>query len=91
MDTCDIAYAREHLDELMARASRGEAVAIVDPEHGTMKFVPDAEPVPRNKIVFGLLKGIMPEIPRERLLAPRQHRSHICQHCDWLSSDRKVA
>ena len=68
MDTYDIAYAREHLDELIARAGRGEPVTIVDVVHGTMKLVP-SEPVKKGKIVFGLGKG-MPDIPRERLLAP---------------------
>lgn len=69
MDTYDIAYAREHLDELVARASRGEAVTIVDPAHGTMKLVPEGQPEKRGKIVFGIGKG-MPDISVERFIKP---------------------
>ena len=42
MDTYDIAYAREHLPELIERAARGEDVSISDPVRGTFKLSPEA-------------------------------------------------
>ena len=37
MDDVTLAYAKEHLDELIERARRGEAVAIVDARLGTVR------------------------------------------------------
>ena len=37
MDHYDLAYAREHLGELLDRAARGEVVSITDPERGTFR------------------------------------------------------
>ena len=81
MDRYDIAYAREHLDELMDRARRGEAVTIYDPQRGDMKLVPTVNGAPR-KVVFGQWKHL-PEIPEERLLAPLTD-----DELAWLSGEQ---
>ena len=36
MDTYDISYANQHLEELIARTARGEDVRISHPKHGTI-------------------------------------------------------
>ena len=66
MDHYDIAYAREHLDELIARADGGEAITIVDPKRGT--FLLSHVPRPRKPPRLGLLEGKM-KVP-ERLFEP---------------------
>ena len=38
MDPYDIAYANQHLTELIDRAARGEEVSITDPERGTFRL-----------------------------------------------------
>jgi antitoxin (DNA-binding transcriptional repressor) of toxin-antitoxin stability system len=73
MDDVNLAHAKDHLEELMARAASGEDVRITDPKLGTVKLLrvprePDLtaprvtdtmEPfVPlKEKRVPGLLKG----------------------------------
>ena len=42
MDTIPIAEAKEHLEDLIARAARGEDVRIADPVHGTARLVVEA-------------------------------------------------
>jgi antitoxin (DNA-binding transcriptional repressor) of toxin-antitoxin stability system len=37
MDTVDLAHAKEHLEDLIARAAKGEVVYIRDPVLGTVK------------------------------------------------------
>jgi antitoxin (DNA-binding transcriptional repressor) of toxin-antitoxin stability system len=44
MDQYDIAYAREHLTELMEKAARGEDVSIVDPARGAFRLMADGAP-----------------------------------------------
>ena len=79
MEDVDLRYAKEHLDELIARAARGEDVRISDPAIGTVRLmrvpkVPDLltpritdtmEPfVPLKKPrVPGRLKGKLPPLP----------------------------
>ncbi len=41
MDQYDIAYAREHLAELIEKAARGEDVSIVDPARGAFRLTAD--------------------------------------------------
>jgi prevent-host-death family protein len=36
MDDVNLAEAKDHLEELMARAAHGEDVRITDPKHGTV-------------------------------------------------------
>lgn len=71
MDTYDVAYASQHLVELLKRAACGEDVSISDPSLGTMKLVPTkgANALPSG-VILGQWKGRMVEIPEERLLAP---------------------
>jgi antitoxin (DNA-binding transcriptional repressor) of toxin-antitoxin stability system len=39
MDDVNLAEAKDHLEELMARAARGEDVRITDPKLGTVKLL----------------------------------------------------
>jgi antitoxin (DNA-binding transcriptional repressor) of toxin-antitoxin stability system len=45
MEDVTLAEAKEHLEDLIARAQRGENVRIVDPHHGSVRltrvYVPD--------------------------------------------------
>jgi antitoxin (DNA-binding transcriptional repressor) of toxin-antitoxin stability system len=43
MEQVTLAEAKEHLDDLMQRAARGEDVRIVDPELGTVRLTPVAD------------------------------------------------
>lgn len=66
MEDVDLRHAKEHLEELLERASRGEDVRITDPKLGTIRLTlvgasmgkPD-----RPKRVPGLLKGKLPPPP----------------------------
>jgi antitoxin (DNA-binding transcriptional repressor) of toxin-antitoxin stability system len=40
MEDVSLAHAKDHLEELIARASRGEDVRISHPELGTVKLLP---------------------------------------------------
>lgn len=66
VDTVDIKYAKEHLEELIARASKGEDVRIVDPQLGATRLVPAD---PRSNVVKcperipGRWKDRLPEPP----------------------------
>lgn len=61
MDDIDLRQAKEQLEDLVERAARGEAVCIVDPRFGNMRFSIAA--VPKNsapshpKRIPGLMKG----------------------------------
>lgn len=78
MDDVTLPHAKEHLEELLARAVRGEDVRITDPNLGTVKLTavsPDYVTAPRatelmepfvplpQKRVSGLLEGIVPPPP----------------------------
>ena len=41
MSDVTLAHAKEHLEELVARAARGEEVRIVDPAIGSVRLTPD--------------------------------------------------
>ena len=41
MEDVTLAHAKEHLEELIAKAARGEAVRIADPKHGTVRLLPE--------------------------------------------------
>ncbi len=62
MEDVDLRHAKEHLEELIARARRGEDVRISDPEGGAVKLTPVevAAPVARKPRRLGLLEGIIP-------------------------------
>ena len=44
MDDVDLSHAKEHLEELIKRAARGEDVRISDPKHGTVRLQPVSMP-----------------------------------------------
>ena len=66
MEDVDLHHAREHLEELVARARRGEDVRISDPKVGTVKLTPvdcegDTAQLPKRQL--GFLEGIIPPPP----------------------------
>ncbi len=84
MDQYDIAYARDHLLELIERAARGEEVSIKDPARGTFKLMhasqPSAEPSFPDKPILGQWKGRL-KVP-DRLLEPLSD-----EELAWLSGE----
>ena len=70
MEDVSIAHAKEHLEELVARAARGEDVSIVDPKVGKVRLTlaNDGTTGPRKPRRLGLLEGKM-KVPA-RLLEP---------------------
>ncbi len=79
MDDVTLAYAKEHLEELIERARRGEEVRITDPRHGTVH--PSARPRRAGKVQFGQWRHL-PDISEERLLAPLDENE-----LNWLSGE----
>ncbi len=67
METVDVKYAKEHLEELLERATRGELIRIVHPQIGTVRVVADT-PAARPERVIGQWKGLI-EVPA-RLMEP---------------------
>ena len=63
MEDVPLTHAKEHLEELMQRASRGEDVRITDPKLGTFKLQSLAATAQRSKRVPGLLKDKLPPPP----------------------------
>ena len=64
MENVTVAHARDHLDELLERAARGEDVRITDPKLGTIKLMPFAEVArPAGKRKLGHLEGKIPPPP----------------------------
>ena len=70
MEDVSVAHAKQHLEELVARAVRGEDVRIVDPKVGKVKLTlaSDEASPPRKPRRLGLLEGKM-QVPA-RLLEP---------------------
>ena len=70
MEDVDLRYAKEHLEDLLARAASGEDVRIVDPLRGVIRLVlaQGTTQLPQ-KVILGQWKHLL-EIPEERLLAP---------------------
>ena len=66
MEDVSLAQAKEQLEDLVARAARGEDVRISDPRGTTVKLTPvaiSALEAPRKPRVPGQLKGILPPPP----------------------------
>ncbi len=82
MENVTVAHARDHLDELLERAARGEDVRITDPKLGTIKLMPVAE-VARSagKRKLGHLEGKM-TVPA-RLMEPMSEE----ELRDWYGDD----
>ncbi len=69
MEDVSLAHAKDHLEELIARASRGEDVRISDPELGTVRLLPVASAKENSPVRRpGRLKGKL-TVPA-RLLEP---------------------
>ena len=68
MEDVDLRQAKERLEELLARAARGEDVAIVDSSFGKIRLSPIPAPATRKPRRLGLLEGKM-TVP-EGLLDP---------------------
>ena len=74
MEDVDLRHAKEHLEDLIARAARGEEVRIVDPKYGAVRLSAaedrhsDAPPLYPERVP-GLLKGKL-HIADVDLLAP---------------------
>ena len=70
MEQVTLEHAKEHLDELIERARRGEDVRITDPKLGTVRLQampvtePEARPV-KKKRVLGHLEGKMTPPPAD--------------------------
>ncbi len=63
MEDVPLTHAKEHLEELIARAARGEDVRISDPKLGTVRLQPVAAAAPRPRRLPGLLKDKLPPPP----------------------------
>ena len=87
MEDISLAHAKEHLEELLERARRGEDVRIVVPDKGAIRLLPAEPEAPRDErdkptgVIFGQWKHL-PEIPPERLLAPLTE-----DELAWLSGE----
>lgn len=79
MEDISLTFAKAHLEDLMARAARGETVRIVDPVHGAVRVVPDT-PSRRPKRVIGQWTGKY-AVP-SRLLEPMSDAE-----LRWLSGE----
>ena len=85
MEDVDLRHAKEHLEDLIERARRGEDVRIADPGRGTVRLVAvptgvgDASPFPPR--IFGQWKHL-DEIPEERMFAPLTD-----EELAWLSGE----
>ena len=83
MEDVSVAHAKEHLEELVARAARGEDVSIVDPKVGKVKLTLASNGVsrPRKPRRLGLLEGKMK--PPARLLEPMTQE----ELADWYGDN----
>lgn len=66
MEDVSLAHAKDHLEDLLIRASRGEDVRISDPKVGTVRLQPMAsqvEPAGGRRRRLGLLEGKIPPPP----------------------------
>ena len=87
MEDVTLSYAKEHLEELVERAARGEDVTIADPRLGGVRLQPvtastiglDGLYPPR---IVGQWKHLA-EIPDERLFAPLTE-----EELSWLSGEQ---
>ena len=86
MDDVSLAHAKDHLEELIQRASRGEDIRISDPRLGTVKLMAVAAPgeaKPRPERRPGRWKGRF-SVP-ERLFEPLTE-----EELAWLSGERSA-
>jgi antitoxin (DNA-binding transcriptional repressor) of toxin-antitoxin stability system len=86
MEDVSLAHAKEHLEELIARAAKGEDVCISDPKYGSIRLTIAKErregAAPHYpKRVPGLMKGLV-HISDQDLLAPLTE-----DELSWLSGE----
>lgn len=83
MDDIDPRYAKEHLEEVLARAARGEEIVITDPAIGSFRLTARQETAPagRGKRTLGHLKGKI-QAPA-RLMEPMSEE----ELKDWYGDD----
>ena len=86
MEDVTLAHAKEHLEDLIACAARGEEVRIIDPTKRAWLIVPagvhDSTPAP---VIFGQWQHLK-EIAEDRLLAPL-----LDEELAWLSGENSAA
>lgn len=86
MDAFTLAHAKEHLEDLIERAARGEDVRIDDAKGTSVRLVPTERAAQRpGRVVFGQWSDLA-EIGQDRLLAPLSD-----EDLDWLSGERSTA
>ncbi len=81
MEDVDLRHAKEHLEELIARARRGEDVRISAENGPSIKLVVAKVDGPRN-VIFGQWRHLT-QMSEERLLAPLDKGE-----LEWLSGER---
>ena len=83
METVSISEAKEHLEDLIARAARGEDVRISVPHHGTARLVVDPAEVTKRRPerIPGRWTGRI-HIPEDCLLEPLSD-----EELTWLSGE----
>ncbi len=82
MDTFTLDQAKEHLEELLARAAKGEDVRITDAAGVVARLVSEHAAPRRSRVIFGQWKHL-DEISRERLLEPLGE-----DDVSWLSGEQ---
>jgi antitoxin (DNA-binding transcriptional repressor) of toxin-antitoxin stability system len=80
MDDVSLPYAKEHLEDLIARAARGEDVQIITPGTKTVRLVA-SEALAPSAIIFGQWKHLQ-DIPKDVFLAPLPD-----EELTWLSGE----
>ena len=84
MEDVTLAHAKEHLEELIEKAARGEDVRITDGKQRTIRLVPaDTKTARAGRVVIGQWKGRVNEIPPEKLLEPLTD-----EELAWLSGEK---
>ena len=87
MEPVDIKYAKEHLEQLLDRAAKGEDVLIVDPQAGSFRLTPQQNGRSGRTALFPKrqigLYSHMAEISEDRLLAPLTD-----DELAWLSGEQ---
>jgi antitoxin (DNA-binding transcriptional repressor) of toxin-antitoxin stability system len=81
MEDVTLAHAKEHLEDLITRATRGEEVVIRDEKLGAVKFVSVDVTRSRPKRVIGQWKDTF--VVPERLFEPLSE-----DEMAWLSGER---
>ena len=83
MEDVDLRHAKEHLEELIERARRGEDVRISDEKGAAVRLIPaDAPQGRRTRVVFGVCRHLA-DIPEDRMLAPLTD-----EELAWLSGEK---